>query len=449
MRSHITRRCTFVLGLAACAGLIAPAVRADERPPIPPGGRTRANGLTRMAVPKANRDKPVLIDILDPWDQPIWTGASRESTFEFFTRDWADGMYTVRFQPGGQQRLRVETELFGKVRARVGLMLRAIEPQRDADGLAPPRLQGASNLLQRIMTLFVWTQPSEAVEGHLAFCEQQLGHKTAAATVRILGSGSSKFTGYDGPYRPFARERSMMFVPPNAVVDFAANGERKLKRWGYRPGDVDHVFITHEHGDHFDIQAIVRFAQSRGNDPTLVVHAGKTVCERLVAYLSVLRTSAPIIEIDELKPFVETQAGELRVKPVPATHQAGPTPLCYILRWRGTTVYYGTDSGYPSAETLAALARERFDVFAHDVTVASADDGVTHQDLGDFVLLVGKLRAAGAIDAWTRVVTLHQDKKEGPQILPDWNHFERQVGFECSYDGMPIPIAFRIEQRHK
>ena len=403
-----------------------------------------------MAVPKPNADKPILIDILDPWGRVVWTGASRRDRFRFFTRDWADGAYKVRFQPGGQRQFHVETEFFGRVRARVGLMLRAMEPKRDADGMAPAELQGASNLLQRIMTLFVWSEPKEAVEGHLTFCEQRLDFRTATAVVRILGSGAADAEGYDKPYTPFARERSMMFVPPNAVVDFAAHAERKLDRWGYKPQDIDHVFISHTHADHFDAAAIARFASKRRPgraSPLLTVHAGKAACDQLRAHLAAARLPGSVA-INQLEPGSETQAGELRVKAVRATHQADSSPLCYIFHWRGTTVYYGTDSGYPTADTYAALAAEKFDVFAHDVTMVSTDDGVTHSDLGDLLLLVGKLRAAGAIDPWTRVVTLHQTK-QGPQVLPDYNHFERLIGFECSYDGMPIPVAFRVDERKR
>jgi len=291
--------------------------------------------------------------------------------------------------------------------------------------------------------------PRDHITGNLAHCEQQLGFKTDTGTVRILGSGSSKYKGYDGPYRPFVRERSMMFMPPDAVVDFAARAERKLERWGYSVRDINHLFITHEHADHFDEKAVADFAEKRhqANLPPLTVHSGKTVCGRLSKHLSERKLTNQVI-LDLMTPDSETRAGELRVKALLATHQADPDPLCFIMHWRQATVYYGADTGYPCAATLEALAAQRFDVFAHDLTVASADDGVTHMDVGDMLLLVGKLRAAGAIDTWTRVVTLHQSPI-GPQVVPDYNQFQRMAGFECSYDGMPLPIAFRMNPRSK
>ncbi len=412
---------------------------------VPAGGRIRANSYVEMSAPVAAGDTPVLIEILDPWRQRVWSGAARGETFAFFTRDWADGAYTIRFEPGGERTVHVESEYFGRVVARAGLMLREIERLRDADGMAPDKLAGTSNLLQRVMTLFVYDLPKEQVEEHLDFCERQLGFRTQTATVRVLGSGASDFMGYDHPYRPGARERSMMFMPPDAVFDFAANGERKLERWGYGVKDVRHVFISHSHADHFDAEAIVRFAEKRREVglPALEVHSGPAVCGRLRALLEE-RNAPGLLTLDELRPGRETKAGELTVKAVEARHTDEPVPLCYIARYRGATVYYGTDSGYAYAVTLEAMSKERFDVFAPECTVASGDDGVTHMDLGDVLLLVGKLRRAGAIDAWTRVVTIHQSR-DGLPSHTGYNPWERAVGLECGYDGMPLPIAFRLE----
>jgi hypothetical protein len=60
------------------------------------------------------------------------------------------------------------------------------------------------------------------------------------------------------------------------------------------------------------------------------------------------------------------------------------------------------------------------------------------------LLMMEKLRRAGAIDAWTRGVTIHQSP-DGVPYHTGYNHWERAVGLECGYDGMPLPIAFRVD----
>jgi L-ascorbate metabolism protein UlaG (beta-lactamase superfamily) len=444
LRIWVVALLSVVAGSALAEG---PAPRTDERFVVAEGGRTRANAFTRLAVPEVRAEPPVIVDVMDPWGQTIWTGATRGDAVEFFTRDWADGEYTVRFTPGGERTLKVETAFFEQVRARAGLMLRRIESRRDADGLPPKAWAGASNLLQRVITQFVWLAPADDVTGNLYHCEQVLKMQTGAMTVRILGSGASEYLGYEGAYRPFRRERVMVFLPPNACIEFAEHAERKLERWGYSFRDVEHVFISHEHRDHLDEAAVAAFAQKRreaGLSPP-TVHSGRTVCKMIRAELA-KRGAPDLVKLDELEPGDESGGGEYRVKAVLATHTAGPDPLCYIIQWRGVTLYYGVDSGYPRAATLAELKKHRFDVFIHDCTVASGDDGVTHQDLGDMMLLVGTLRAAGAIDTWTRVVTMHQGP-QGPQVIPDYNVLQAQVGFDCAYDGMPIGVAYEVKGR--
>jgi ribonuclease BN (tRNA processing enzyme) len=427
--------------IAVCGA--APTTQTGEETLVKEGGRTRAGAWTRMAVPRPNADRPVAVDVLDPAGGIIWTGATRGDTITFIPRDWADGTYAVRFTPGGEQKLRVATEYFGQVWARAGLMLRELDKRRDPNGLPPKELAGASNLLQRIITEYIWQQPEDRIQGHLTFCEQRLGITTGTATVRILGSGAADWNGYEGDYRPGLRERSMMFMPPNAVLDFGTDALRRLRRWGYTPEDVEHVFITHEHADHFDPKSLAEFAAQRRQAglSALVIHGSKVVCDQLKTYLSSQKASELIV-LDELHAGSQTRAGELEVKAVRASHPTSPDPLCFILKWRGATVYYGTDSSYPNAETFAALAAEHFDVFAHDTTAASSDDGREHSDLGDLMLLVGRLRAAGAIDTWTTVAAIHQSR-EGPRIIPDLAVLEKHAGFTSSYDGVPIPIAFK------
>lgn len=434
----------FLIFIGTCGA--GPATRSSETIPVRDGGRTWAGAWTRMTVPQPNADQPVIADVIDPWGQTAWTGASRGDAVEFLTRDWAEGMYTVRFTPGGNQNLRVDTEFVGKVRARAGLMLREIDKRRDPDGRPPKDLAGASNLLQRVITEYMWQQPDNHIEGHLTFCEQRLSMTTATATVRILGSGAANCGGYEGRYRPGLRERSSMFMPPNAVVDFGTDAMRRLRRWGYSPRDIEHLFITHERADHFDPASIAELAVERHNAglKPLVVHGSKLSCDRLKDHLS-KSSHTDLVVTDEMRAGGRTKAGGLHVKAVRASHATSPDPLCFILEYRGATVYYGTDTGYPNAETFAALAAERFDVFAHDATAASGDDGREHSDLGDLMLLISRLRATGSIGTWTRVVAIHLSP-EGPQILPDIATFEQQAGFACGYDGMPIPIAFATTQ---
>ena len=433
--------CLFATVLTLCAT----SSPGDDRHIIPPDGRVRANSVLRMAVPKPSRTTPVQITIVDPWKKTVWNGSTTDDAFTVLARDWADGKYTVRFDPGGEVSFRVDSEFIDSVRARVGLMLRNLAEKRDAEGMPPKELAGASNLLQRLMTMHIYTKPDNEISGNLAFGEQALGIKTGVATFRILGSGSSLFKGYNGRYRPFQRERTMMFVPPNAVCDFAANGHRKLRRWGYSSKDIDHLFITHPHADHFDEAAIAKFGQNRkraGKRQPLRVYSGNNACDRLEQHLKKEKITDANIEIVRIKTFEEYQAGEITIKPVDVRHSVGDDPLCFIMRWQGVTSYYGTDTGYPPARTFEALTKERFDVFAHEITIVSAEDGITHSDLGDVQLLVDKLRRAGAIDTWTRVVSLHQDPRS-VYALPDVLDWQRIVGYECSCDGMPIPVAFR------
>jgi L-ascorbate metabolism protein UlaG (beta-lactamase superfamily) len=205
---------------------------------------------------------------------------------------------------------------------------------------------------------------------------------------------------------------------------------------------VEHVFVSHPHGDHFDADAIADFAQKRaeaGLGP-LRFYSGRAACNALRKTLDD-RKLTRLVRIQRLRPGGQIQAGELTVKAVGARHDPNADPLCYICDWHGATVYYGTDTGYPPAETFEALAGEKFNAFLHEITFTVAGDGEVHMDLDDMRRLVGKLRREGAITPYTRVVGMHQCKL-GPQIVPDYIHQQSMIGLEFGYDGMPIPVAY-------
>jgi L-ascorbate metabolism protein UlaG (beta-lactamase superfamily) len=440
--SNYVARALLVFGLVSF-----PFCASAQVPFLEPNGKIPANALVQIAVPQPNAEDPVIIDVIDPWGNTIWSGATRGASFMLFPWQWTDGTYTVRFSSGEEQNFQVASEYYGQVRARAGFLLRAIDEKRDADGMPPKDLWGASNLLQRLVTEHVYEKRDDEVSGNLYHGELLLGFRTGSATIRILGSGAAHYMdGYEGSYRPYLREAAGMFVPPNTVFDFAEHGERKLERWGLSFRDIEHIFSSHSHADHFHAAAITALAKKRAEAglPLLTFHSGDAACNQLEQYLSEQKMEE-ILHIDRLQPGSETEAGPLRVKAVRATHQEDSSPLCYIIHYREATAYYGTDTGYPVAETFEALAAERFDAFVHELTAPSAEDGLGHMDVGDLRLLLGKLRRAGAIDSWTRVVGIHQGMQLH-QKLRDPLNFQQTIGYEPAYDGMPIPVAFKTAE---
>jgi L-ascorbate metabolism protein UlaG (beta-lactamase superfamily) len=414
----------------------------DNTPLIEPGGRVRVNSLLRMAVPQPDAETGVQFSITDPWGWTIHRGITFEDKIAVLTRDWADGAYTIHFANGPEVPFRIDTAYYDTFRARGAQLLREVDRRRNPDDWPPQELFNITNLLQKWMMYEVYFDTDDAADEKLAGAERAIGLRTHAGMIRLLGSGAADHSGYDRPYRPSWRERTSVFMPPNAVFDFAANAERKLKRWGYGPADVEHVFISHSHADHFDAKAILAFAAKRkaAKLGPLRVYSGKAAIDQLEAAAAERKTPAPI-ETHVMQPGGTLEAGELRVTAVRAHHDPKATPLCYIVRWHNATAYYGTDTGYPRADAMELLLKERFDVFLHEVTFVVAGEGEVHMDIEDLRRLVGKLRRAGVLDAYSRVITMHQSKL-GPPVVPDYSYLQAVIGFEFGFDGMPIPLVY-------
>ena len=108
----------FPCALLVFASVSLPFYASTQVPFLEPNGKIPANALVQMAVPQPNAEDPVIIDVIDPWGNTIWTGATRDATFTLFPWQWTDGTYTVRFSTGEEQGFQVASEYYGQVRAR-------------------------------------------------------------------------------------------------------------------------------------------------------------------------------------------------------------------------------------------------------------------------------------------------------------------------------------------
>jgi hypothetical protein len=177
--------------------LAAPAgIAQDDKPIIEPGGRVRTNSWLRMAVPPHDGEQPVMIEIFDPWGQSVWFGASRGDTFTVYTRDWADGEYTIRFTPGGQRKVHIDTRYFDSLRARGGKLLQLADPQRLEYGfLRDKNLSNMTNLLQRWLLYEIYMEPPATMETRIASVEKAYGLHSTVGIMRLLGSGAADHQG--------------------------------------------------------------------------------------------------------------------------------------------------------------------------------------------------------------------------------------------------------------
>lgn len=158
-----------------------------------------------------------------------------------------------------------------------------------------------------------------------------------------------------------ARRYSSLFVSPGVLIDYSQTGRKGLEAAGIAPAAIEHLLITHSHGDHCDPAAIAALARER-NRPLSLVGNAKTVA-RMQEHLQALSADQrPAITLRTVKPGEEFTLGSWRAKALAANHIPTEDALLYVLRCQHKSLLYATDSGWFPVGTFAALAAESLDL---------------------------------------------------------------------------------------
>jgi ribonuclease BN (tRNA processing enzyme) len=222
------------------------------------------------------------------------------------------------------------------------------------------------------------------------------------------------FLGSGNAFTPGGRYWSSFLVNGRYLFDAPPTLLPHLKRLSIRPEDLQTIFITHFHGDHFlglpFLFLEYMYSAQRNDDLIIVGPPGvQERAERLadLAYPSLVRDAGYRRIYTEAQPGEKQQAGDLAFDALPVNH-AHDRLQCYGYRVQigEHIVAYTGDTMY--CPEILDLARGA-DVLVVDSTYLT--NGPEHMGLVD----VRRLRSE--VDAKTAIVLTHLEAE--PDVSPD------------------------------
>ena len=170
--------------------------------------------------------------------------------------------------------------------------------------------------------------------------------------IQIIGCGDAFGSG--GRYNTcfLVDSRKLKFL-----IDCGATSLVALKRFGVEPDDIDAVFLSHLHGDHFGgLVFLIRAAtllNTRQRRLTIVGPPGTR--ERLMAAIEVFFPGGSrkepefVLEVIELTPNEPATIRGVEIMPFLVEHQCGAPPFALRLTVDGNVIAYSGDTEWTDA----------------------------------------------------------------------------------------------------
>jgi phosphoribosyl 1,2-cyclic phosphate phosphodiesterase len=156
------------------------------------------------------------------------------------------------------------------------------------------------------------------------------------------------------------RTRSSVQIGDECKIDFPPDTLQHVHRYGLQLAKLRHLFFTHSHQDHMDVQDMLMMNAPFGHNdfPTdpLNVYMSADAARR---FRELSQDRALPVDLHLLRPFEAVQAGTLTVTPVLAEHNPNEECLFFILEEGGKSVLYASDTGpFPEVTWEFLLGRQ-------------------------------------------------------------------------------------------
>ena len=251
------------------------------------------------------------------------------------------------------------------------------------------------------------------------------------------------------------KTRSSFRLGETYQIDVSPDQHVQMLRLGLDMYDIEHLLITHTHGDHFALSGVTdRTMAATTNGKPLHVYTSRPAARYLERLLQIAGVSAKdressLFSITEFEYFSEYRVGDLTVETVKGNHTAHGDEeyaINYLITTpEGGRLLYALDTGFYRDETWEYLQGRSVDVVIMDCTFAGRTDrdefSAGHLALNGFLKMLEQMTEIGFVTKKTRVYASHVNPHQGLR------HDEIQTALDTSryaatvaYDGLRITV---------
>lgn len=215
-------------------------------------------------------------------------------------------------------------------------------------------------------------------------------------------------------------------------------------RFGLDLSKVEAVVVTHSHSDHFDGAELTRRSTRHychmEREKPLVVYGNEAVCGlgRDSIKVEFGEETNPSISFVRVKPYDTWEAGGVRFRALPASHDPGEECLVYVIEDGESRILYGNDTGLLSGEAFDDLESMVFDMVSLDCTFGALKAPAPgHMGLEENAVFLEELRKRGCLKNDTQVYATHFSHNCG-MLHEELEDRAKAYGIHIAWDGLCV-----------
>ncbi len=207
------------------------------------------------------------------------------------------------------------------------------------------------------------------------------------------------------------RRCAAMMIDGTVLIDISRQAYDFAVKLGVDLSAVTDIFLSHAHGDHFNREALMKYAEGAKEKIRFWCHKGA------LEHLNFTEEELEKIDLRPVEICDTWQTAGYTVTALPANHLVGSfttaeKPLHYVVEKDGKKIYYGCDGGWYTAIEWEYLRANQvvFDGVILDATVGE-DAGnfriATHNNLAMIELLTLSLKQNGMLTENAKLIATH------------------------------------------
>ena len=261
------------------------------------------------------------------------------------------------------------------------------------------------------------------------------------------------------------RTRSALRIGDKYQIDLPPETFTQMINNGIDLYDLEHVFITHSHLDHFQFEILFEKVMAKVNNGKPVniylSEAAWLFNRKLISHFELrqkdkrIRTLWHWVNINVVKPYDLFKAGELEVRVLIGNHEAwgnNEKALNYLITMpSGSKLLYAVDTGYYDNSNWDylrefSLKEKSIDALIMECTFGARRDRdkypESHLDIKSYLLMLEQMKELGVISGNTKVYVTHINPHHGMLHNDLESYFKNISDFDITvaYDGLSIDV---------